>query len=79
MMKKIVIPLCMVIILGGCAYRHYVGLHGPTIWTYPDIHDGAAKDTDCLGCHDPDQNPTGPATSHPRFKGCLKCHNDTMK
>ena len=29
-----------------------------------------------LICHHPDRDPNGPPTSHPQFKGCLKCHND---
>lgn len=65
----------------GCAYRNYLGMHGPSLRTYPEIHDAAiTDDADYLGCHSPDnrQNAT-PATSHPGFKGCLKCHNDPIK
>jgi ribulose-5-phosphate 4-epimerase/fuculose-1-phosphate aldolase len=32
----------------------------------------------CLGCHHPDSAPAGPATPHPHFTGCLKCHNDSV-
>ncbi|MFH0726181.1 MAG: cytochrome c3 family protein [Pseudomonadota bacterium] len=60
----------------GCAYRHYMGFHGPSIKRRPDIHAGITKDQECLECHHPDKSPQGPPTSHPRFAGCLKCHND---
>jgi hypothetical protein len=60
----------------ACAYRHYLGMHGPSVRSFPDIHSGQTADRECLGCHHPDQDPEGPATSHPEFTGCLKCHND---
>ena len=78
MVKKTMLIFCILAVFGGCAFRHYFGLHGPSIRTLSDIHDGVEKDLECLACHDPDQNPTGPATSHPQFKGCLKCHNDSL-
>ncbi len=65
--------------LSGCAYRYYLGMHGPSIKNTVDIHEGVTKDEDCLGCHHPDRDPTGPPTSHPEFTGCLKCHNDSLK
>jgi hypothetical protein len=69
-----------ILIMGGCAYRHYLGLHGPSIKLYPDIHEGITEDHECLECHHPDQDPyDGPPTSHPNFTGCLKCHNDGLK
>lgn len=64
--------------LGGCAYRHYLGLHGPSIRRYPDIHAGVRRDEECLGCHHPDRDPVGPPTTHPGFRGCLKCHDDRL-
>jgi hypothetical protein len=64
------------LVICGCAYRHYLGMHGPSIKAYQDIHEGVKEDTQCLTCHDPDNNPQGPETSHPGFKGCFKCHND---
>lgn len=60
----------------ACAYRHYMGLHGPTIKTHSDIHSGFTKDAECLGCHGDGDESQGPPTSHPQFTGCLKCHND---
>ena len=59
--------------LGGCAY---LGFHGKSIKLYPDVHGDVAKDAECLECHLPDKDPEGPATPHPGFTGCLKCHND---
>ena len=77
-MKKYfnLILIISMLIISGCAYKHYMGLHGPSIKAYPDIHDKVTKDNECLACHHPDKNPQGPPTSHPGFKGCLKCHND---
>lgn len=76
--KKIMICCVVVIGFSGCAYRHYLGIHGPSMKAFPDIHQGLTEDQDCRGCHDPGQNPTGPPSSHPLFTGCLKCHNDDI-
>lgn len=65
-----------IVFLSGCAYRYYLGMHGPSIKQYPQIHEGVTQDAECLECHHPERNPTGPPTSHPDFSGCLKCHND---
>lgn len=70
------IILVSLVFLCGCAYRHYLGMHGASIKLSPDIHEGATEDDQCLECHDPENDPVGPPTSHPDFKGCLKCHND---
>jgi len=44
--------LTMVASATGCAYRHYLGLHGPSIRNRPDIHDASIKDdAQCLKCH----------------------------
>ncbi len=59
----------------GCAYRYYLGMHGPSIKSSLDIHQGVEKDRDCLDCHHPDQASEAPPTTHPRFTGCLKCHS----
>ncbi|MBR9982360.1 MAG: hypothetical protein KFF50_15115 [Desulfatitalea sp.] len=67
------------VILGGCAYRHYLGMHGPSVRRYPGIHEGVTEDAQCLLCHHPDRDPAGPPTSHPQFAGCLKCHNDAVQ
>jgi len=77
-MKRIIICFAILLVFGGCAYRHYLGLHGPTVRGTPDIHDGVTEDAECLGCHDPDGDPIGLPTSHPQFTGCLKCHNDPL-
>jgi predicted CXXCH cytochrome family protein len=61
----------------GCAYRHYLGMHGPTIGNYPEIHTAAIReDSQCLSCHDPAASADAPPTTHPEFRGCLNCHND---
>ena len=59
----------------ACAY---LGAHGPTIRSYPDVHKGAAEDTQCRECH-AGTAPEGPVSPHPGFHGCLKCHNDAPK
>ncbi|WP_373500271.1 hypothetical protein [Desulfococcus sp.] len=78
-LKKIMMCCIVLALFSGCAYRYYLGVHGPSVKAYPDIHEGVTEDQDCLGCHHPDRNPTGPPTSHPQFTGCLKCHNDDLK
>jgi hypothetical protein len=60
----------------GCAYRYYLGFHGPSIKLHPDEHESVFQDKECLECHDPKNDPEGPPTPHPHFTGCLKCHND---
>jgi len=62
----------------GCAQRHYFGLHGPSVRRFPELHAGIKEDRTCLQCHDPQGDPSGPPTSHPRFVGCLKCHDDAI-
>jgi hypothetical protein len=64
----------------GCAYRYYLGMHGPSIRNAPEIHDASIKnDAQCLGCHSPEKSSSdAPATTHPHFKGCLKCHDDPV-
>ena len=84
-MEELVYNLTRVLIcsallaITGCAYTHYLGMHGPSIQNFPDTHQGVTADEDCLACHDPDRDPEGPPTSHPQFTGCLKCHNDAPK
>jgi len=62
----------------GCAYRYYLGLHGLSIRLHPEQHAAVSLDSECLQCHDPENGPVGPPTSHPHFTGCLKCHNDAI-
>jgi hypothetical protein len=76
--QRSIICAATLLILAGCAYRHYMGLHGPSIRSTPDIHEGVTEDGQCLECHHPDRNPVGLPTSHPQFTGCLKCHNDPV-
>lgn len=77
-MNFLICLLVAMCILGGCAYQHYLGMHGPSIRNSPDIHQQVTRDANCLGCHHPDHKPVGPPTSHPQFTGCLKCHNDPV-
>jgi hypothetical protein len=67
--------LCFALVASGCVYRHYLGMHGPSIQQNPETHQGVRDDAQCLACHHPERNPVGPPTNHPQFKGCLKCHN----
>ena len=76
--RKTMIYGAVCMLLSGCAYQHYMGMHGPSVKAFPEIHQGVTEDQDCLSCHHPDRNPTGPPTSHPQFTGCLKCHNDGL-
>lgn len=81
-MKKTILAisgLLAVMAVYGCAYRYYLGMHGPSIRRYPEIHAGVSGDDDaCLECHHPERDPSGPPTTHPDFTGCLKCHNDPI-
>ncbi|MFH2046357.1 MAG: hypothetical protein ABIK92_14550 [Pseudomonadota bacterium] len=72
-MKKIC--LIFILLITGCAY---MGIHGKSIQNFPDIHDGVISDSQCLSCHHPDNADEAPASPHPKFTGCLKCHNDKM-
>ena len=75
---KTIFFLIMFFTMFGCAYRYYLCLHGPSIKLHPDQHEDVAQDNECLECHDPNNDPEGPPTSHPHFIGCLKCHNDEI-
>lgn len=75
-MKRIAETIILgVLLLSGCAHTAYLGLHGKSIRSFPEIHEAAFSDTECLACHHP-EDATGPPTPHPGFTGCLKCHND---
>lgn len=83
MNKKRTLTLALVLVLmtsTGCAYRYYLGMHGPSNRSYPEIHlDSITEDAQCLECHSPKNNSgDAPTTNHPDFKGCLKCHNDPV-
>lgn len=67
--------LMLICSLTGCAY---LGFHGPSIQSFPDVHQGVMLDQQCLGCHHPD-HASAPPTPHPSFTGCLKCHDDEIK
>ena len=77
-MKNILLAACLLALLpaAGCAYQHFLGLHGPSVQRSLDIHQGITADSDCLDCHRPGNGSGAPATSHPSFSGCLRCHND---
>lgn len=67
--------LCLLAFLtAGCGHLAYLGMHGKSIQTFPDIHESVIADSDCLECHADGEQ--GPETPHPGFTGCLKCHND---
>ena len=69
--------IALLLVMCGCAYRHYLGMHGPSVRADPDIHADITNDGQCLACHAPGSADTeSPVTSHPGFSGCLKCHND---
>ena len=83
MMQKRLLTLILLVLVAstaGCAYRYYLGMHGPSTRNYPDIHKASIKeDAQCLACHAPkDKSGGAPTTPHPDFKGCLKCHNDPV-
>ncbi|MCP3927033.1 MAG: hypothetical protein GY714_31120 [Desulfobacterales bacterium] len=74
-MKKIIVV--SLILLSGCAY---LGFHGKTVRNFPDIHEDALTDVECLECHHPDNlYENAPESPHPGFTGCLKCHNDQIE
>ena len=75
---KMIFFLIMFFTMFGCAYRYYLGFHGPSIKLHPDEHEGVVQDRECLECHDPNNDIEGPPTSHPHFTGCLKCHKDDI-
>jgi hypothetical protein len=76
MFFKIVLILIILLMFSGCAYRYYLGMHGPSIKAFPDEHEGVTEDHECLECHHPNKDPEATPTTHPDFTGCLKCHND---
>jgi hypothetical protein len=75
---KILVVFVLLFINLGCAYRYYLGFHGPSVKLHPEQHEGVRQDKECLECHDPQNDPEGPPTTHPQFTGCLKCHNDEV-
>jgi hypothetical protein len=77
-LKISLLTVLAVITLTGCAFRYYIGMHGPSVKNHQDIHAGITKDSECLACHGTLNNQDGPATTHPQFTGCLKCHNDDL-
>ncbi len=74
---KSVFFLLLIVIVSGCSYKAYLGMHGASIKSSPDIHIDATEDKQCLECHYSD-TAEGPITPHSNFKGCLKCHNDEV-
>jgi hypothetical protein len=76
--KYVVLGCFILAVVTGCAYRYYLGMHGPSILNSPEVHEGVTEDSECLECHHPERDPEGPPTPHPQFTGCLKCHNDPL-
>jgi len=74
---KAVAVVAIIFLLSSCAYRHYLGLHGPSVKKHPSVHDFTA-DQSCLMCHDPGSAVASPKTNHAHQKGCLKCHGDVL-
>jgi predicted CXXCH cytochrome family protein len=70
--------LAAIFLVTSCAYRHYVGMHGPSVKKHPLIHADYTADPSCQMCHDPRSSVVAPKTNHPNFTGCLKCHNDDL-
>ncbi len=74
---------CFIVVMffiSGCAYRYYIGLHGPSVQRFPEVHGNVKQDHECLECHHPENKfDDAPPTTHPDFTGCLKCHNDALK
>jgi hypothetical protein len=69
--------LAFLLLISSCTYRHYLGMHGPSIKRYPTLHADFKADKSCLTCHASGSPIHAPKkTNHPNFKGCLKCHND---
>lgn len=76
---KITIVVMAVFLTSACAYKHYLGIHGPSIKKHPVVHQGFSTDQSCLICHGIGSTGKGvPKTNHPDFTGCLKCHNDNL-
>ena len=78
---KTVLPiglLLLVVSSTGCAYRYYLGMHGPSIRNTPEMHRDVQEDWQCLECHNPQTSTDAPPTTHPEFKGCIKCHDDAI-
>lgn len=78
-LKKMLVVGAILALGSGCAYRCYLGMHGPSVEAFPDVHLGVTENRECLARHDPDQDSSGPPTMHPQFTGCLKCHNGDLK
>ncbi len=84
MKRKRALTLALLVVLttsGGCAYRYYLGMHGPSIINSPEIHTASiTEDVQCLECHSP-KNHSGnaPITTHPNFTGCIKCHRGPVR
>ena len=77
-MVKLAICCSALVFSCACAYRYYLGMHGPSMNAFPDIHQNMTEDRECLACHHPDQAFEAPPTSHPGFTGCFKCHSDSL-
>lgn len=84
MNRKRLLTFAFIVVLmssAGCAYRYYLGMHGPSTRNFPEVHTAdITEDAQCMQCHAPtDNSGDAPVTSHPGFKGCLKCHSDAVQ
>jgi hypothetical protein len=77
---KRVFLLALFIILSACILGlYYLGFHGPSIRLTPEEHEGYTEDEECRDCHGKDSDPDeAPRSTHYKFHGCLKCHNDEV-
>lgn len=73
--KKIICAGITLLFLYGCGHKAYMGIHGKSIKSSLEVHDTVIQDSQCLECHHSDKSEV-PATPHPNFKVCIKCHND---
>lgn len=77
---KLFFPIVLLLLIYGCGGfgLYYLGFHGPSMRPYPDFHGEVTEDKECLECHNPENYPDVPQTSHSKFHGCIKCHNDEV-
>jgi hypothetical protein len=80
---RMLLLLLVIATIAGCGYTAYLGMHGKSIRYYPDVHEAVTQDQECLECHYPNNDRPDSdqpvATPHPKFTGCLKCHNDNVE
>ncbi len=45
---KLLLFLLLVLIISGCSYKAYMGIHGSSIKLHPDTHIDVTEDKQCL-------------------------------